>query len=90
MQGISTKVGAGAAAGALATVVWTILAATVPAISSWSPETLATVTTGSATVLAFLAGYLVRETAVVTTDEAAILAAIEPAVPVDNNNDEVA
>lgn len=63
MNGISTKVGAGAAAGALATVVWTILAASVPAIAAWSPETLATVTTGSATVLAFLAGYLVRETA---------------------------
>ena len=62
MNGISTKVGAGAAAGALATVVWTILAATVPAIAGWSAETLATVTTGSATVLSFFAGYLVRET----------------------------
>lgn len=84
MQGISTKVGAGAAAGALATVVWTILAASVDAIAAWPAETLATVTTGSATVVAFLAGYLIRETAVVTADDDAILAAIEPGVPVDN------
>ena len=57
---VSPKITWAAAASALSTIVWTIIAASAPAV--FTPATVATLTGASATVLAFAGGYLVRDT----------------------------
>jgi hypothetical protein len=57
---VSAKVTWAAAASALATITWTIIATLTP--DTFSPTTIATLTGSSATVLAFAGGYLVRDT----------------------------
>ena len=57
---VSAKVTWAAAASALATIAWTIIAAVAP--DTFSATTIASLTGSSATVLAFPGGYLVRDT----------------------------
>jgi hypothetical protein len=57
---VSPKVTWAAAASALATITWTIIATVAP--DTFSATTIATLTGSSATVLAFTGGYFVRDT----------------------------
>lgn len=57
---VSSKVTWAAAASALATIMWTVIAALAP--DTFTATTIATLTGSSATVLAFAGGYIVRDT----------------------------
>lgn len=65
MSGISTKVGASAAGGAAATILWALLALVWGAVREMDPQALAALTGATATLLAFALGYLVPETAII-------------------------
>ena len=54
---IDSKVSASAAGGAIATIVWTLLAVFVDKIGTLAPETLASLTGASAIVVGFVLGY---------------------------------
>ena len=58
-DGVSPKVTWAAAATALATIVWTLVAAVAP--HTFSAPTIATLTGATGTVLGFIGGYLVRD-----------------------------
>lgn len=55
---IDSKVSASAAGGAIATIVWTLLAVFVDQIGTLAPETLASLTGASTILLGFVLGYL--------------------------------
>lgn len=66
MNGVSTKVSAATLGAALSTLVWTLLAAFVHAVSTMSPEALTGVTGATAVLAAFGFGFFVKETATST------------------------
>lgn len=72
MNGVSTKVSAATLGAALSTLVWTLLAAFVHAVSTMSPEALTGVTGATAVLAAFGFGFLVKETATTGSAAAAI------------------
>ena len=60
---IDSKVSASAAGGAIATIIWTLLAVFVDQIGTLAPETLASLTGASTILLGFVLGYLVPNAA---------------------------
>ena len=59
MNNISPKVNAAAAAAAVATIIWTVVAAVSPGM--FSETAIASLTGATGTVLAFVLGFLIRD-----------------------------
>jgi hypothetical protein len=59
MSNISPKVNAAAAAAAAATIIWTVVAALSP--GTFSETAIASLTGATGTILAFVLGFLIRD-----------------------------
>jgi hypothetical protein len=67
-KAISPKVTAATLGGALATILWTLLAAYVPAIKSIGDAGITAITGSTGTVFAFILGYLIVDPIRTATD----------------------
>ncbi len=81
LSGISVKGTAGVLGGAVASLVWTLLAAFVPAVKDLEPSVITGLTGATALVVGTILFYVVPESAAIDTTDAA--AADEPDLPAD-------